>query len=76
MSSSGALRLHPVDVAIAVVRDRADAAVTQLLEARGRDVGMSVACVHAVGSTTERHVFRGAVADDDRLRRRFDASGP
>ncbi|NYE19579.1 GTP cyclohydrolase I [Microbacterium immunditiarum] len=197
MSSSGALRLHPVDAAIAVDRDRAEAAVAELLEAFGRDVGgehladtprrvvdgllelitpreftattfpnddaydelvlvrdipftslcehhllpfrgvahvgyipgprlvglsklarivewyahdlqvqerltvqiadhlerhlepagvgvvlraehlcMSVRGVQAVGSTTETHVFRGAVAADDRLRRRFEASGP
>lgn len=197
MSSSGALRLHPVDAAIAVDRDRAEAAVAELLEAFGRDVAgehladtprrvvdgllelitpreftattfpnddgydelvlvrdipftslcehhllpfrgvahvgyipgprlvglsklarivewyahdlqvqerltvqiadhlerhlepagvgvvlraehlcMSVRGVQAVGSTTETHVFRGAVAADDRLRRRFEASGP
>jgi len=196
MSSSGALRLHPVDGAVAVDRDRAEAAVAELLEALGRDVSgehladtprrvvdgllelitpreftattfpnedgyddlvlvrdipftsvcehhllpfrgvahvgyvpgprlvglsklarivewyahdlqvqerltvriadhlerqlepagvgvvmsaehlcMSVRGVHAVGSRTETHVFRGAVAADDRLRRRFEASG-
>jgi len=197
MSSSGALRLHPVDAAMAVDRDRAEAAVADLLEAFGRDVSgdhladtprrvvdgllelitpreftattfpnedgyddlvlvrdipftsvcehhllpfrgvahvgyvpgprliglsklarivewyahdlhvqerltvqiadhlerhlepagvgvvlraehlcMSVRGVHAVGSSTETRVFRGAVAADDRLRRRFEASGP
>ena len=197
MSTSGALRLHPVDAAIAVDRERAEAAVAELLEALGRDVSgehladtprrvvdgllelitpreftattfpnddvydelvlvrdipftslcehhllpfrgvahvgyipgprlvglsklarivewyahdlqvqerltvriadhlerhlepagvgvvlraehlcMSVRGVQAVGSTTETHVFRGTVAADDRLRRRFEASGP
>src|SRR5690606_435078 len=43
---------------------------------RAEHLCMSVRGVQAVGSTTQTHVFRGAVAADDRLRRRFEASGP
>lgn len=36
---------------------------------------MSIRGVRAAGSTTETRVFRGSVETDERLRRRFEASG-
>jgi GTP cyclohydrolase I len=42
---------------------------------RAEHLCMSVRGVRASGATTETHVFSGVVRTDDRLRRRFEASG-